>query len=62
MKSERNQTFKLSKTQIDAQKAFKIATKTLTDDQMEAQVVQNNRLRLKALRLYRDAGIDRKQS
>jgi hypothetical protein len=58
MKTARTSTEKLSPAQLAAQKAFKPPAIPPTGKQMEAQAVEENRQRLKALRLARDAAID----
>jgi hypothetical protein len=46
---------KLSQTQSEAQKAFKTPAAQLTGAQLEKQALEENRQRLRALRLARDA-------
>jgi hypothetical protein len=60
MKTVRRPTVNLSPAHLAAQNAFKTGAMPLTSEQMEAQAVEANRQRLKALRLARDAAIDGK--
>jgi hypothetical protein len=57
MNSPRKTGAGLTPAQREAETAFKPATAPLTDDQQSKKEFEDNRERLKALRLKRDAGI-----